>query len=206
MKKGIIILTIAMLFALSLVPTVASANEVNNVYDGETLTAIKNGNKLLIEDKKTGETVTIELENNSNGKIIQEDGTVEEFKRNADGDIYVDGQLEVAAEENRDKELNPTTRASKWIYVQTYKYNTTTRGNMRSLALGILSFMPYVGPIYGVIGIIDAARSLGAKTLYVRVKQYRTKGYQFYKYDSYFYSNAKLTKLIKKTSKTKKMW
>ncbi|MBC1520742.1 hypothetical protein HB912_03650 [Listeria aquatica] len=195
-----------MLFALSLVPTVASANEVNNVYDGETLTAIKNGNKLLIEDKKTGETVTIELENNSNGKIIQEDGTVEEFKRNADGDIYVDGQLEVAAEENRDKELNPTTRASKWIYVQTYKYNTTTRGNMRSLALGILSFMPYVGPIYGVIGIIDAARSLGAKTLYVRVKQYRTKGYQFYKYDSYFYSNAKLTKLIKKTSKTKKMW
>ncbi len=46
----------------------------------------------------------------------------------------------------------------------------------------------------------------GAKTLYVRVKQYRTSGYQFYKYDSYYYANASLTKLVKKTSQTKRMW
>lgn len=44
------------------------------------------------------------------------------------------------------------------------------------------------------------------KTLYVRVKQYRTSGYQFYKYDSYYYTDSKLTKLVKKPSKTKQMW
>lgn len=77
---------------------------------------------------------------------------------------------------------------------------------MRSLALGILSFMPITGPIFGIVATIDAARSMGAKTLYVRVKQYRTSGYQFYKYDSYYYANASLTKLVKKTSQTKRMW
>lgn len=91
-------------------------------------------------------------------------------------------------------------------YVQTYKYNTKTQGDLKSLALSILSFMPIVGPIYGVIGVIETARGLGAKTLYVKVKQYRTAGYQFYKYNTYYYTNKKMTKLIKKTSKEKRMW
>lgn len=58
--------------------------------------------------------------------------------------------------------------------------------------------MSITGPIFGIVAIIDATRSMRAKTLYVRVKQYRTSGYQFYKYDSYYYTNASLTKLVKK--------
>lgn len=218
MKKIIIVLASVMLMSLSILPLATNASETENSstesYNGENFIATQTGNTLVIQDKKTGETVTIEMNDEENGVITSDDGTAESVHRDDDGNVYVDNKLEVEAPSaniDMGADIPPKSQLlkaskSKWIYVQTTKYNTTTQGNMRSLALGILSFMPITGPIFGVVAIIDAARSMGAKTLYVRVKQYRTSGYQFYKYDSYYYANASLTKLVKKTSQTKRMW
>ncbi|HBI5898503.1 TPA: hypothetical protein K8D85_002021 [Listeria monocytogenes] len=205
-----------MLMSLSVLPLATYASETENTptesYDGENFIATQTGNTLVIEDKKTGETVKIEMNDEENGVITSDDGTIKNVHRDEEGNVYVDNELELEAppldiEDGINIATQPRLlKASKWIYVQTTKYNTTTQGNMRSLALGILSFMPITGPIFGIVAIIDAARSMGAKTLYVRVKQYRTSGYQFYKYDSYYYANASLTKLVKKTSQTKRMW
>ncbi|MBC1340370.1 hypothetical protein HB802_03635 [Listeria welshimeri] len=205
-----------MLMSLTAQPLATYASETENPptesYDGENFLATQTGNTLVIQDKKTGETVTIDMDDEENGIITSDDGTTENIHRDEEGNVYVNNELEVEAppiDINEGNDITPQPqllKASKWIYVQTTKYNTTTQGNMRSLALGILSFMPITGPIFGIVAIIDTARSMGAKTLYVRVKQYRTSGYQFYKYDSYYYANASLTKLVKKTSQTKRMW
>ncbi|EMG27880.1 hypothetical protein X560_0782 [Listeria fleischmannii 1991] len=206
MKKYISFLIITTLVFLTLTPFSAKAEE-DEIYDGESLKLIQRDNRIILEDKSTGEIVTLEMDDESNGSLTLENGEIEDIHIDNEGNVYADGELEIEADVEQDDNATPTLlRASKWIYVQTYKYNTTTQGNLRSIALGICSFMPIVGPIYGIVGIIDAARSMGAKTLYVRVKQYRTSGYQFYKYDSYYYTDSKLTKLIKKTSKTKQMW
>ncbi|EUJ20652.1 hypothetical protein PGRAN_14597 [Listeria grandensis FSL F6-0971] len=213
MKKFIIVLTSVMLFSISIMPlsTYATEGDVSTetYYNGENFTATKDGNTLVIQDKQTSETVTLEMKDDENGVMTSETGETEHVHRDEEGNVYVNNKLEVAAEADLEDTIDTPKlllRATKWIYVQTTKYNTSTQGNMRSIALGILSFMPIKGPIFGIVGIIDAARSMGAKTLYVRVKQYRTSGYQFYKYDSYFYANASLTKLVKKISETKRMW
>ncbi|WP_260443639.1 hypothetical protein [Listeria immobilis] len=152
MKKVIIVLASVMLMSLSVLPLATHASETENVptesYNGENFIATQTGNILVIQDKKTGETVTIEMNDEENGVITSDDGTIESVHRDVEGNVYVDNELEVEAPPvNIDEDTNiapqrQLLKASKWIYVQTTKYNTTTQGNMRSLALGILSFMP----------------------------------------------------------------
>lgn len=77
---------------------------------------------------------------------------------------------------------------------------------MESIALGLFSFMPYVGSVVGLIAIIKTAKNMGAPVLYVKVKEYYYTGYSKYKYENYFYANKKRTKLIKHTTTIKRMW
>lgn len=95
---------------------------------------------------------------------------------------------------------------SNWIYLDTLYYDTKTQGDIQSLVIGMLSFLPYVGPVFAIASMISVFQSLGHPTMYVKTLRYYASGYRFYKYDSYFYSNPERTNLINTTSEIKQMW
>lgn len=69
-----------------------------------------------------------------------------------------------------------------------------------SIALGLLSFIPYVGPtILGVAGIIETGRNLVKHTFYVAQKVYCKSDYSNYAYKNYFYSYSNHFNLIELT-------
>ena len=164
---------------------------------------------LLLSDNVTGEKVALSINNDDSASLKMNDGEIKEVSRDEVGNIYVDNKLEIPSPVGSVDSTIPSIQkraASKWIYFQTTYYDTTTQGNLQSIALGLFSLMPYVGTVATIAGIIQTARNLNAPTLYVKVNQYHTKGYQFYKYDSFFYSNKARTKLVKRVTKEKRMW
>lgn len=94
----------------------------------------------------------------------------------------------------------------KYTYLDTLYYDTKTRGDLQSLAFTFLSFIPYVGSVFTIAGIINTFQSLGHPTMYVKVNRYYAKGYQFYKYDSFFYSDPGRTNLVDRLTEIKQMW
>ncbi|HDA9686348.1 TPA: hypothetical protein O5696_002908, partial [Listeria monocytogenes] len=116
-----------MLMSLSVLPLATYASETENTptesYDGENFIATQTGNTLVIEDKKTGETVKIEMNDEENGVITSDDGTIENVHRDEEGNVYVDNELELEAPPlDIEDGINIATqpgllKASKWIYV-----------------------------------------------------------------------------------------
>lgn len=187
--------------------------ETDQNFDGEYLKVTEENGILTILDKETGEQIELDIQNEDQAVITDSNGETQELNRDSKGNVYVDGKLEVEtpiSTEGTYDEVgieNPKARAaSKWIYFQTTYTTSQTKGNLQNLALGLFTLMPYVGLIGTFYGIIDAARNIGAPMLYIKVKQYHTKGYQFYRYESFFYSNSARTKLVKKLVNEKRMW
>lgn len=194
-------------------PIEENSPETDKNFDGEYLKVTEENGILTILDKETGEQIELDIQNEDLAVITDSNGETQELTRDSEGNVYVDGKLEVEtpiSTEDTYNEVgtgNPKAKAaSKWIYFQTTYTTSQTQGNLKSLALGLFSFMPYVGYISAIYGVIDAARSIGAPMLYIKVKQYHTKGYQFYRYESFFYSNSARTKLVKSLVNEKRMW
>lgn len=175
-----------------------SAAEIQE-FDGDYFYLVQEGNKVTMTDKESGETVFIEIEDINNAILTLEDGTITDYQREA-------------------PILKPTTRMGvpipdyidpskfSYTYFQTTYTDTKTQGDIESIALGLLSFMPYFGGIFGIIGIIETARNLGAKTIWIKTKEYYAQGYMYYKYHSYFYTNSKYKNHFKDTINYVKMW
>ncbi len=71
------------------------------------------------------------------------DGETKEVSRDEAGNIYVDNKLEIPSPVESVDSTVPSIQkraASKWIYFQTTYYDTTTQGNLQSIALGLFSF------------------------------------------------------------------
>lgn len=116
-----------------------SAAEIQE-FDGDYFYLVQEGNKVTMTDKESGETVFIEIEDINNAILTLEDGTITEYQREA-------------------PILKPTTRMGvpipdyidpskfSYTYFQTTYTDTKTQGDIESIALGLLSFMPYFGGI-----------------------------------------------------------
>lgn len=188
-----------------------SANEQTETYEDETYRVIQQGNVITFWNKKTEERATMIIKNEDKAELILPSGQKKKLSRDQDNNVYLENRLTVKSpvktEEIASKASVMNTKSSgKWHYLQTTYYNTKTKGDMESIALGLFSFMPFVGKLVGLIAIIKTARNMGAPVLYVKVKEYYYTGYSKYKYKSYFYANKKRTKLIKQTTTIKRMW
>lgn len=180
-------------------------------FDGEYLKFTEENGIVTILDKETGEQIELEFQDENQAVLTDSNGETQELVRDPEGNVFVDGELETEApivESNPYENSNNISlfAASKWIYYQTVYTTSQTQGNLKSLALTLFGAVPYVGYISAIYAAIDAARSVGAPMLYIKVKQYHTKGYQFYRYENFFYTNSARTKLVKTVIHEKRMW
>lgn len=217
-------------------PTYASTNtlqKIQNDYSFETgvlyedndfkITQTENDRTVL--DKKTSKTTVLTFTDSTHtrGTYKDIDGTIKKYSTDDNGNIYLDDScfIEVHHSNKIVKDNSIMSLASygytnprsftgkdgfKYYYVTQNTYNTTTAGNAASIAMGILSFVPYVGTIFGVAGIVETARNLNATTLYVVQDEYCTSDYSHYAYKNYFYSDAKHKDLIDSNVEYKKMF
>lgn len=202
--------------------------ETGVIYEDEDFKITQTENERVVLDKKTLKNVTLTFTDSTHSTGIYKDaeGNIKKYSKDNSGNVYLDDEcvLKVTKSiEPEEKNKNFRSYASprsytnsnyfigkngyKYYYVTTYTYNTKTTGDATSIALGILSFIPYVGPtIFGVAGIIETARNFGAPTLYVKQKVYCTSDYSNYAYRNYFYSDSNHSKLIESNTVYKKMW
>lgn len=198
------------------------------IYEDADFKITQTENERIVLDKKTSKNTTLTFTDSthSNGIYKDAEGNIKRYSKDENGNVYLDGECILKATQSIEpEEKNKNFRSFaasprsytnsnyfigkngyKYYYVTTYTYNTKTAGDATSIALGILSFVPYVGPIFGVASIIETARNFGASTLYVVEKVYCTSDYSNYAYKNYFYGDANHSKLIKSDTIYKKMW
>jgi hypothetical protein len=209
--KKIFAISLAMSFVFSTAFSAkVHANEnVGERFEDDNYKISQKENIVTIYDKLTKKEIVMTIKNENEAVLKYSNGDVKEVTRE-NNIIYLDDKVTVKPQLKQysiqGKSNNLSKAARTWHYYQTIYYNTKTKGDIESIALGIFSFCPYVGKIIGIVAIIKTARNMGAKTMYVKVKQYYYTGYSKYKYENYFYANKSRTKLIKHTTTYKKMW
>jgi len=197
------------------VVVLANETESNNHYD-----IIQNSDtSLTLLDNETDKSVTIDIIDSNNAIYTDVNGNRNELYIDNDGNVYLNGILEATRNDlnirvvkdeslvnNENAGLRRACENLNYTYLDTLYYDTKTQGDIQSVAFTLLSFIPYIGPIYTVAGIINTFQSLGYPTMYVKVNRYYAKGYQFYKYDSFFYSDPARTNLVRRHTEIKQMW
>lgn len=197
------------------------------LYEDKDFKITQTENERIVLDKKTLKNTILTFTDftHSKGTYKDAEGNIKKYLKDENGNIYLDGEcvLKVTQSiepERKNKNFRSFARSRsytnsnyfvgkngyKYYYVTTYTYNTKTIGDATSIALGVLSIVPFVGSIFTVASIIETARNFGASTLYVVEKVYCTSDYSNYAYKNYFYSDANHSKLIDSNIIYKKMW
>ncbi|GAA0496976.1 hypothetical protein GCM10008986_24930 [Salinibacillus aidingensis] len=134
------------------------------LYEDDTFKVTQTDNSRTTLNKKTNNKVELTFTNSNQTKGIYTDinGNEKKYSTDADGNIYLDGERFI--EVNHSKKISPNGYTNPkyfkgkdgftYYYVNTTSYNTKLQGDVESIALGILSFVPYVGTIFAVSAII----------------------------------------------------
>lgn len=194
----------------------------NEIQEDKRYEAVKNSNtSVTLIDIEKRESVTIDILDNNNAIYTDVDGNKNEVYIDGEGNVYLNGVLEATRDDVnvrvvREEEYTPnssTFRMSRsagenlqYTYLDTLYYDTKTQGDIQGLALSLLSFVPYVGPVFAITGIFNSFQSLGHPVMYVKIHRFYAKGYQFYRYDSYFYSDPARKNLVTRRTEYKQMW
>lgn len=217
MKKAVYFF-VALIISSIVAPTIARATtQGQEIYDGQYYHIEQVGDSIMIKDKSTGETATMEMISDDLAIFTNDNGESSTLTRGESGEVYLNNeivqdpiidmtsnQLDNAVE---DKDNNlPVLRSGTYHYFQTTYSNTHTDGTIQSIALGIFSFMPYVGWIATIAGVVEAFKSLGQPIMYTKTDHYYIDGYSKYKYITKYYSNSSRTKLVRTTTLYKSMW
>lgn len=198
-------------------------HEKGILYEDDTFKVTQTDTERTVLNKKLLINVVLKFTDSTHSKGIYKDadGNIKKYSRDARGNVYLDDVCIVEVTNSVEKVakykngiLSRYTNSNHftgrdgftYYYVTQYTYNTKTTGDAESITLGILSFIPYVGPIFGVAGIIETARNFGASTLYIVENVYCTSDYSHYAYKNYFYSDANHSKLADSNITYKKMW
>lgn len=127
----------------------------------------------------TDESLKMEITSTNEAVLTLDDGTTKNIIRETHDNI----------ENNKLRyKVDPSTFT--YIYFQTTYTDTETQGDLEELALELFSYMPYVGWIGTLAGIIEEARNAGIPKLYIKIDHYHTASYVWYKYENYFYKDA----------------
>ena len=208
MKKAILIGMAMSLFAFGTISPINAAennltniveSEENKTFNGNYIYAAQNGDKVEITIKQTGEKIT----------ILTHDGKAYAIIDNENNIINIQSPTTRVATARKmgvpiPKGVDPSK--FKYTFVKTVKVDHQLSGSMKNILIGVISFVPWVGPIFGVSALIDEVLSLGKKTLYIKYSYYYAKGYQYYKYVTRFYSDSEYKKLLKTSVDYVKMW
>lgn len=220
-KKFFTSLCATLLLGTSLLPTtVAYANETAN--ESNYVVTQSESNSVTLFDRQTQESVSIEVIDSYNAIITDSTGQRNEVYVDSYGNVYVNGILEVSGEDldvqivrdenlvaadNLQSKITTRSAANKvYRYKHTVYTNTKIQGEAMSIVLGILSFAPYIGPAFAIASIVETFRNFGHDIMYITVNIYCTDGYQFYRYDSYYYSDPGRTNLVSSRSEYRQMW
>jgi hypothetical protein len=195
----------------------------NILYEDDTFKVTQSDNTRIALNKETNHKVVLTFDDydNSKGTFTNIDGSEQLFSIEKDGNIFLDDECFIETSNNKSlKKNNLLARQSgytnskhfkgkdgfTYYYVTTNTYNTKVTGDAESIALGILGFMPYVGPIFGVASIIETVKNFGADTVYIVEEQYCTSDYSHYAYKNSFYSDKKLKNKVGSNTVYKKMF
>ncbi|NQM31127.1 hypothetical protein HO415_10850 [Streptococcus suis] len=157
----------------------------------------------------------IETIDNNHFKFITSEGNISDIFVNDQGDVYVDGKLEMTHQqallmfEIRKSVSNIGTERSSatWYYLDTYSYDIDFQNRTKSVMLGVISLLvPILSPAIGIGGILDDLFSQKAPGMYITVNRYYKAGYQYYKYVYHFYSDANRKQHVAMREEIKKMW
>ncbi|WP_394404780.1 hypothetical protein [Streptococcus sp. 20-1249] len=212
-------LLLALLVNLAISPSlVVLADEQYNLNSSYEVVQNSDYSVTLI-DKVKGESVTIDVVDNHNAIYTDNSGIRNKVYIDDIGNVYLNGILKVSRDDFNSRVVKEDTPVSdgpvrmmrsaanlKYTYLDTLYYDTKTQGDIQGLALSLLSFVPYVGPVFAIAGIINTFKSLGHPTMYVKINRYYAGGNQFYRYDSFFYSDPGRTNLVTKRTEYKQMW
>lgn len=195
----------------------------NTLYEDDTFKVTQSDNTRIVLNKETNHKVVLTFDDydNSKGTFTDINGSEQQFSIDKDGNVFLDDECFIEANNNKSlKKNNLLTKQSgytnpkyfkgndgfTYYYVTTTTYNTRVTGDAESVALGILGFMPYVGPIFGVAAIIETVKNFGADTVYIVEEQYCTSDYSHYAYKNSFYSDKKLKNKVGSNTVYKKMF
>ncbi|MDB6354369.1 hypothetical protein PH235_12430 [Trichococcus sp. K1Tr] len=152
----------------------------------------------------------MELLNDNKAIVTDDNGTASTLTRDNTGNIYVDNEIVNSISTSKIADLNISNatalNSGQYHYFQTTYSNSSIDANLQSIALGIFSFVPYVGWIGTIAGVVEAFRSLGKTVMYTKTDHYYIDGYSRYKYVTYYYSDSNRTKLVRTTTFYKDMW
>lgn len=210
MKKIMVTgIAISLVVSGTMIPTNAAENnstnivesESNKVFNGNSIQTIQNGNKVEIIDKKTGERVTILTHEERPYAILDDENKITYLQP-----LTPTTRMNAARKMGVPipKGVNPSK--FKYTFVETVRVNKKLTGSIKNITLGVLSLVPWVGPVFGISAILDEVLSLGKKELFIEYSYYYAKGYQYYKYVTCFYSDSRYKKLVKTRVDYVKMW
>jgi hypothetical protein len=191
---------------------IQQSNTKNGVlYEDNTFKVTETDNSRTVLDKKTNHKVVLTFTDSKHSKGIYKDanGNEKKFFTDASGSIYLDNKCIIQStrstvpvksgihlDDYTNDDYFTGDDGFTYYYVTTNTYSTKVTGDAESLALDLLGFVPYVGPIFGVAGAIETVRSFGADTMYVVEEEYCTSDYSHYAYKNYFYSDRAHDNLV----------
>lgn len=159
------------------------------------------------------ETIQFTAIDNNHFEMILDDGTVSYGYVDSLGNVYLNGELVKSSEEANAYTVVEPVRggtafrsASQWIYLDTNYTNSYIQGNLQNVVVSLVSTVPMIGQVVGLVGIIQAVLDAGSPMLYIKTVRYYKSGYQFYRYDRYFYSDPGYSRLVRSTSHVVQMW
>lgn len=227
MKKSTLVALLSVtLFSISnLSPVIAHADAVidnsssvtsETTFDGQYYSIKQNGQTIVIQDKKTSETVTMNLINHNEATTKNSNGEQHTLTKDDSGNIYQDGKLVQSLQTEIDLDTKNKSnealqnaslaRSGTYHYLQTTYSSTKIDGDLQSIALGIFSFVPYVGWIGTIASLVETFKNMGKPVMYTKTDEYYIDGYSRYKYVTYYYSDSGRTNLVKTSTLYKDMW
>lgn len=175
------------------------------LYEDSTFKVSETDNSRTVLDKKTNQTAVLTFTNSKHSEGVFKDinGNIKKYSTDTAGNIYLDNVCVIKVNRSvvkvkkgisLDDYTNPIHFTGKdgytYYYVTEGSYSTRITGTIASVATSLLGLVPFIGPLYTVIGFIEAAETLGSPDVYVVQDEYCMSDYSHYAYKNYFYADA----------------
>lgn len=148
-------------------------------------------NEMTITTLNTGEVEKIVFHDDKSATYYGLEGITHEITSDGEGTVYLDG--EVALEETVVRVPRSSMWGDNWHYVTTVKTSQSLYDSLSGVALGLLAFVPTIGTVAGIAGIVGSFISATRPNAYYVIVQYRSSDYTQVRERVYVYANEALT-------------
>ncbi|WP_368645297.1 hypothetical protein AB4027_10555 [Alkalibacterium putridalgicola] len=181
-----------------------------------------------VKNDETGETSNLRYIDKFNAVVTDSDGNEVSVIKDNYGRTYKDGELigeyETYYDEERAKMHKKTEDDSISTFAveyydddplnghEHYNYYNTTRGSteleedVESVVYALASLLPYIGPAFTVIGVLNSMQNSGASTVYTIQDQFHSDGYRYYRYFTTYHEESDYSDLQGSSNQYARMW